>query len=79
MLDNDKCWQAVASRDCGADGTFYYAVRTTGVYCRPSCASRLPRRENVSFHASSVEAEAAGFRACKRCRPTERTPVEEQV
>ena len=79
MLDNDKCWEAVASRDRGADGTFYYAVRTTGVYCRPSCASRLPRRENVSFHASCADAEAAGFRACKRCRPTERTPVEAQL
>ena len=79
MLDEDKCWQAVASRDRSADGTFYYAVRTTGVYCRPSCASRLPRRENVSFHPSCAEAEAAGFRACKRCRPTERTPVEAQL
>jgi AraC family transcriptional regulator of adaptative response/methylated-DNA-[protein]-cysteine methyltransferase len=79
MLDSEKCWQAVASRDRGGDGAFYYAVRTTGVYCRPSCASRLPRRENVSFHRSCAEAEAAGFRACKRCRPTERTPVEAQL
>ena len=76
---SDKRWEAVASRDPSADGTFYYAVRTTGVYCRPSCASRLPRRENVSFHASCAAAEAAGFRACKRCRPAERTPVEAQL
>ncbi len=76
---SDKRWEAVASRDRSADGTFYYAVRTTGVYCRPSCASRLPRRENVSFHASCAAAEAAGFRACKRCRPAERTPVEAQL
>src|SRR5258706_303407 len=76
---SDKRWEAVASRAPSADGTFYYAVRTTGVYCRPSCASRLPRRENVSFHASCAAAEAAGFRACKGCRPTERTPVEAQL
>lgn len=77
--DPEKCWQAVAARERAADGTFYYAVKTTGVYCRPSCASRLPRRENVSFHATPAEAEAAGFRPCKRCRPTERTPVEAQL
>jgi AraC family transcriptional regulator of adaptative response/methylated-DNA-[protein]-cysteine methyltransferase len=62
-------WQAVVERDRRADGAFYYAVRTTGVYCRPSCAARLARRENVSFHASAGAAERAGFRACKRCRP----------
>ena len=79
MIDEEKCWRAVAARDAGADGEFWYAVRTTGVYCRPGCASRLPRRENVSFHASRAAAEAAGFRACKRCRPRERTPVEAQL
>ena len=79
MIDEEKCWQAVAARDAGAGGEFWYAVRTTGVYCRPGCASRLPRRENVSFHASCAAAEAAGFRACKRCRPRERTPVEAQL
>jgi len=79
MSDTEKHWQALVSRDRGADGTFFYGVRTTGVYCRPSCASRLPRRENVSFHASCEAAEAAGFRACKRCRPRERTPVEAQL
>ena len=75
MLDQnqpDKArWNAVVSRDPGADGSFYYSVRTTGVYCRPSCPSRAARRENVTFHASPAAAEAAGFRACKRCRPTE--------
>src|SRR5258706_12527931 len=76
---SDKRWEAVASRDPSADGTFDYGGRPTGSYCRPSCASRLPRRENVSFHASCAAAEAAGFRACKRCRPTERTPVEAQL
>ncbi|HXQ51849.1 MAG TPA: bifunctional DNA-binding transcriptional regulator/O6-methylguanine-DNA methyltransferase Ada [Stellaceae bacterium] len=64
-------WQAVASRDRGADGVFLYSVKTTGVYCRPSCAARLARRENVAFHASCADAERAGFRACKRCRPNE--------
>ncbi|HTO07383.1 MAG TPA: bifunctional DNA-binding transcriptional regulator/O6-methylguanine-DNA methyltransferase Ada [Myxococcota bacterium] len=79
MLDPKKCWQSLTRRDRRADGTFWYSVRTTGVYCRPSCASRLPRRENVAFHESPQAAEAAGFRACKRCRPTERTPVEAQL
>ena len=60
---------------CGAtrsaDGAFYFAVRTTGVYCRPSCASRRARRENVDFHLTCADAERAGFRPCKRCRPNE--------
>jgi len=62
-------WDAVAHRDAQADGAFFYAVATTGVFCRPSCASRLPRRENVAFFGTADEARAAGFRACKRCRP----------
>src|SRR5713101_2065206 len=64
-------WAAVQRRDRDADGVFFYSVRTTGVYCRPSCAARLARRENVRFHASCEQAEAAGFRPCKRCRPNE--------
>lgn len=64
-------WAAVAHRDKKADGAFFYSVETTGVYCRPSCGARLPRRENVRFHASRAEAERAGFRPCKRCRPDE--------
>jgi AraC family transcriptional regulator, regulatory protein of adaptative response / methylated-DNA-[protein]-cysteine methyltransferase len=68
-------WQAVKARDASADGSFYYAVASTGVYCRPSCAARLPRRENVSFHRTVAEAEAAGYRACKRCKP-EQAPAE---
>ena len=63
-------WEAVRRRDRAADGAFYYAVRTTGVYCLPSCSSRQPRRENVEFHATPAAAEAAGFRPCKRCKPT---------
>ncbi|WP_322003585.1 bifunctional DNA-binding transcriptional regulator/O6-methylguanine-DNA methyltransferase Ada [Paraburkholderia tropica] len=62
-------WAAVAARDASADGQFFYAVRTTGVFCRPSCASRLPRRENVEFFADADAARAAGYRECKRCRP----------
>lgn len=62
-------WAAVQRRDARADGHFYYSVRTTGVYCRPGCGARLPRRENVAFYGNRAAAEAAGFRPCKRCRP----------
>jgi AraC family transcriptional regulator of adaptative response/methylated-DNA-[protein]-cysteine methyltransferase len=68
--DADR-WAAVVHRDVRANGVFYYSVRTTGVFCRPSCAARLARRENVAFHDSIADAQAAGFRPCKRCRPTE--------
>ena len=67
----DPRWTAVVTKDAGADGTFFYSVRTTGVYCKPSCAARLARPENVRFHATREEAERAGFRPCKRCRPDE--------
>ena len=67
--DRDPRWAALVSRDRDADGTFVYSVRTTGVYCRPSCGARLPNRENVAFYATPAEAERAGFRACKRCKP----------
>lgn len=62
-------WNAVVARDRAFDGTFYYAVATTGVYCRPSCPARRAKRENVTFYASCAEAERAGFRPCKRCKP----------
>lgn len=65
----DPRWAAVATRDAQADGRFFYSVKTTGVYCRPSCAARPARPENVAFHASAADAEAAGFRPCKRCKP----------
>ena len=68
---DDERWAAVLRRDPSADGAFYYSVRTTGVYCRPSCPARLPRRENVRFYSTRAEAEQAGFRPCKRCRPHE--------
>ncbi|WP_180937560.1 bifunctional DNA-binding transcriptional regulator/O6-methylguanine-DNA methyltransferase Ada [Herbaspirillum seropedicae] len=62
-------WRAVQQRDQAADGQFWYSVKTTGVYCRPSCGARTPLRKNVAFHASCAAAEAAGFRPCQRCRP----------
>jgi len=73
----DPRWAAVVARDRDADGQFFYAVRTTGVYCRPSCAARPARPENVSFHATTADAERAGFRPCRRCRPDE-PPLAEQ-
>jgi AraC family transcriptional regulator of adaptative response/methylated-DNA-[protein]-cysteine methyltransferase len=74
---NDARWTALRSRDARADGTFVYSVKTTGVYCRPSCAARPARPENVAFHASPAAAERAGFRACKRCKP-EQPPLAER-
>lgn len=67
--ERDPRWQSVIGRDATADGTFVYAVRTTGVYCRPSCPSRTARPANVSFYGTPAEAEAAGYRACRRCNP----------
>jgi AraC family transcriptional regulator of adaptative response/methylated-DNA-[protein]-cysteine methyltransferase len=68
-IENDPRWAAVRGRDARSDGAFFYSVKTTGVYCRPSCAARLARPENVEFHASAAAAERAGFRPCKRCKP----------
>ena len=65
----DPRWGLIAARDCAADGKFYYSVKTTGVYCRPSCTSRLPNPKNVRFHATTEDAEKAGFRPCLRCKP----------
>jgi AraC family transcriptional regulator of adaptative response/methylated-DNA-[protein]-cysteine methyltransferase len=65
----DPRWAKVVARDASADGQFFYSVKTTGVYCRPSCASRRARPENVAFHTTREAAEKAGFRPCKRCRP----------
>lgn len=66
---DDARWAAVVARDARADGTFFTAVLTTGIYCRPSCGARRPKRENVRFFATCAEAEEAGFRPCKRCKP----------
>lgn len=62
-------WEAIRQRDAAAEGHFFYGVKTTGVYCRPTCSSRLPNRENVQFFTTGDEAQAAGFRPCKRCQP----------
>ncbi|BCJ90732.1 bifunctional transcriptional activator/DNA repair enzyme protein Ada [Terrihabitans soli] len=67
--DQDPRWQSVIARDRSADGSFFFSVASTGIYCRPSCPARRPKPENVRFFASAKSAEAAGFRACKRCRP----------
>ena len=67
----EERWQAVKRRDAAFDGKFLFAVRTTGIYCRPSCASRPAKRENVTFFETGAQAEKAGYRACKRCRPNE--------
>jgi AraC family transcriptional regulator of adaptative response/methylated-DNA-[protein]-cysteine methyltransferase len=69
MIDRNLCWRALVERDSAFDGRFYYSVKTTGVYCMPSCAAREPRPENVAFFETREEAENAGYRACKRCHP----------
>lgn len=68
---DDACWQAVEARDKAQDGRFVFAVRSTGIYCKPSCPARRPRRENVAFYDNGEAAQAAGYRACMRCRPDE--------
>lgn len=74
---DDERWNAVVRRDAGADGRFCYAVKSTGVYCRPSCPSRPALRKNICFHDSCEAAERAGFRPCKRCQPNGPSLVEE--
>jgi AraC family transcriptional regulator, regulatory protein of adaptative response / methylated-DNA-[protein]-cysteine methyltransferase len=69
LIADDWRWQALVRKDERADGLFWYSVRTTGVYCRPSCPARLPHRVNVAFYEAPQNAEKAGFRACKRCDP----------
>jgi AraC family transcriptional regulator of adaptative response / DNA-3-methyladenine glycosylase II len=68
-LDSESCYRAVKSRDRRFDGVFYTAVRTTGIYCRPSCPARTPTFHNVTFHPTAAAAQSAGYRACKRCLP----------
>lgn len=70
FIDADSRWQAVKDRDSAADGQFYFSVLTTGVFCKPSCGARLPNRENVNFYETIEEAQSAGYRPCKRCKPT---------
>ena len=75
----DPRWASVRSRDAAADGRFIFAVRSTGVYCRPSCGARQPRPENVEFFADGAAARAAGYRACLRCRPDGSAPAQQQA
>jgi AraC family transcriptional regulator of adaptative response/methylated-DNA-[protein]-cysteine methyltransferase len=79
MLNEEKCWEAVRVHDVSQDGQWVYSTKTTGVYCRPGCASRQPLRKNVAFYRTNAEAEAAGFRACKRCRPTEGSQADRHI
>lgn len=72
----DERWAAITTRDAAADGRFIYAVKTTKIFCRPSCASRLPRRENVELFDVAGDAAARGYRPCKRCRPTSDAPAD---
>src|SRR5688572_9500172 len=68
-LDADACYRAISTRDARFDGRFFAGVKTTGVYCRPICPARTPKRENVVFYWSAAAAQEAGFRPCLRCRP----------
>ena len=80
-MPQSKWWDAVLARDAGYDGEFFFAVSSTGVYCRPSCPAKRPRRENVTFFRRTEDAEQAGYRACLRCRPKAagRSPQTEAV
>jgi AraC family transcriptional regulator, regulatory protein of adaptative response / methylated-DNA-[protein]-cysteine methyltransferase len=75
-MEEDKYWEAVCRRNQEYDGVFVYAVRSTGIYCRPSCPARRPRREHVRYFGAPDEAEGAGYRACRRCQPEKPTPDE---
>lgn len=77
MLDVDRCWQALCNRDPSFDGRFVFAVHSTRIFCRPSCPARRPKRDGVSFFTRVDEAEAAGFRACRRCSPQGKSPAEQ--
>jgi AraC family transcriptional regulator, regulatory protein of adaptative response / methylated-DNA-[protein]-cysteine methyltransferase len=78
-IDEASCWRAVEGRDGAFDGQFVYAVRSTGIYCRPSCPARRPRRTQVVFFSVPEAAEQCGYRPCRRCRPQQTTTVSEQV
>jgi AraC family transcriptional regulator, regulatory protein of adaptative response / methylated-DNA-[protein]-cysteine methyltransferase len=79
LLDEQSCWQAVQTRDARFNGLVYYGVRSTGIYCRPSCPSRRPNREQVKFFQSYEEAEQAGYRPCRRCQPRQALNPDSQV
>ncbi|WP_017185789.1 Ada metal-binding domain-containing protein [Alkalibacillus haloalkaliphilus] len=68
-LSQNIMWEATTTCNSAYDGVFFYAVKTTGIFCRPSCKSRVPNRENISFYSNAANARKAGYRPCKRCRP----------
>src|SRR3954470_2553368 len=72
---DEQNWDAVLRRDRSSDGKFVFGVSSTGIYCRPSCPSRRPRRENVTFYGNVVDAQRAGYRACLRCKPDSGSPI----
>src|SRR5436309_260976 len=78
-MQEERYWQAVLDRDSQANGSFVYAVRSTGIYCNPSCPSRRPQRQHVLFFKRPEAAEKAGFRPCRRCHPGEQSLLETQV
>src|SRR5713226_7611119 len=78
-INNPELWNAVLARDASRDGSFVFAVRSTGIYCRPSCPARRPRREQVRFFQLPEAAEQAGFRACRRCHPRRARANDPQV
>lgn len=78
-MQEEAYWQAVVERDQQADGAFVFAVRSTGIYCKPSCPARRPRREQVQFFPSPDTAQEAGFRPCRRCKPEARTQEHPQL
>src|SRR6185436_6796228 len=77
--DDETFWRAVLNRDKRFDGSVFFGVRSTGIYCRPSCPARRPRREQVVFFRIPEAAESAGFRSCKRCRPRNASITDPQV
>jgi AraC family transcriptional regulator of adaptative response/methylated-DNA-[protein]-cysteine methyltransferase len=79
IMNNPELWNAVLARDASRDGSFVFAVRSTGIYCRPSCPARRPRREQVSFFQIPEAAEQAGFRACRRCHPRRARTEDPQI
>jgi AraC family transcriptional regulator of adaptative response/methylated-DNA-[protein]-cysteine methyltransferase len=78
FTSSDRRWEAVVANNPQADGAFFYAVKTTGIYCRPTCKSRIPKPDNVLFFSTNAEAEASGFRPCKRCQPDRKSPQSER-
>jgi len=78
-MDTEVYWKAVTTNDARFDGAFYLGVKTTGIYCKPSCRARIPKRENVAFFATSDAAENFGLRACLRCKPKNAERIDPQV